>query len=43
MMVVAAWGAIDAVGQVDKFMRYGYFDRLRLHIRFDENQVPMAG
>jgi hypothetical protein len=42
MMVVAAWGAIDAVGQVDEFMSHGYFDRLGLHILFDENQVPVA-
>ncbi len=39
MMVVAAWSAVDAIRQVNQFMRYGHFDRLGLHVWLDENEV----
>src|SRR5215467_1382405 len=43
MMVVAAWSAIDAIGQVNQFMGHSHFDRLGLHIWLNENEVPVVG
>lgn len=42
MMVMATRGTVDAVRQVDQFMRHSDFDRSGLHVRLDENEVPVV-
>ena len=43
VMTVATWRSIDAVCQVNQFMRNRHLYRLWLHIRLDKDQVTMVG
>ncbi len=42
MMVMATRSTVDAVRQVDQFMRHSDLDRLWLHVRLDEDEVPVV-
>ena len=41
-MVMAARIALDAIGEMDKFVSYRDFQRTSLHVWLDEDQMAMA-